>query len=111
MKRQEEKRIVTKLKRAQGLTALLLSALLLSVQLAYAFADNKSDTARLSGDSRPKITGASSSAFSPTPGSALSPGAKEAANLLGILPKVDRLIELQNTRSRQGADTLSDEEL
>jgi len=39
----------------------------------------------------------------------LTPGGKEAATLLGILPKVDRLIELRQAR---GADSpISDEEL
>jgi hypothetical protein len=39
----------------------------------------------------------------------LTPGAREAAELLGILPKVERLIELK--RSNGGSDTMSDEML
>jgi len=41
----------------------------------------------------------------------LSPGAREAANLLGILQKVERLIQLQQSRAGQDSTTLSDEEL
>lgn len=39
----------------------------------------------------------------------LTPGAREAAELLGILPKVERLIELKHTSA--GNDTMSDEML
>lgn len=42
-------------------------------------------------------------------GQNLTPGAREAANLLGILPKVERLIQLN--RSRPEGQQMSDEEL
>lgn len=43
--------------------------------------------------------------------SALTPGAREAANLLGILPKVEKLMQLKQARSGQENMALSDEEL
>lgn len=43
--------------------------------------------------------------------SALTPGAREAANLLGILPKVERLLQIKQTRGGQEGAPLSDEEL
>lgn len=41
----------------------------------------------------------------------LSPKAREAATLLGILPKVERLIEIKKAKAAGGSDVLSDEEL
>ncbi|MBP7861137.1 hypothetical protein KA183_05600 [bacterium] len=42
---------------------------------------------------------------------ALTPGAREAANLLGILPKVERLLQLKQQRQGNETAPLSDEEL
>jgi hypothetical protein len=41
----------------------------------------------------------------------LSPGAKEAATLLNLTAKIDRLIEIRQARAARGEDTMSDEEL
>jgi hypothetical protein len=43
--------------------------------------------------------------------STLNPQAREVAILLGILPKVERLMELKRARVSQGAEGMSDEEL
>jgi hypothetical protein len=48
---------------------------------------------------------------STTPTIALTPGAKEAATLLGIMPKIDRLIQLRQTREARGEEMISDDEL
>lgn len=44
-------------------------------------------------------------------GQSLTPGAREAAKLLGILPQVERLMEIKRMRGGQRSEQLTDEEL
>ena len=72
-------------------------------QLAYALVGSGSDSNE---DATARIAYASS-----TPSVFLTPEAKEAAAMLGITSKIDRLIQLRQTRIARREDNIGDDEL
>ena len=88
------------------LVGIILIFMLILLQTEQSSPSQAADGALSANDTRIKSAYASSPSIA-----VLTSGAKEAATLLGILPKVDRLIQLRQTRESRGDETFSDEEL
>lgn len=80
--------------------------MLISTQL------NQSSQALAVDGAGPNNDASTKSAYASSPSTAvLSPGAREAASLLNLTSKIDRLIEIKQARIARGGETMSDEEL